>query len=165
MIPAMLIVFLAATGCQAQEDASKTLGPVVQAYAEVWNSGDTPKLDAIVDAKFVRHASPTAQTYAANLDSLKKVITNFREMYPDFNVVLEEGVYAGNTGAVRWTFTGTNSGTMNPALSGKEVKLSGISFFHVADGKITEEWVFSDNMDIMTQLGFKVVPPAAEGEE
>jgi steroid delta-isomerase-like uncharacterized protein len=165
MIPAMLIVFLAATGCQAQEDASKTLGPVVQAYADVWNSGDTQKLDAIVDAEFVRHASPTSQTSAENLDSLKKVITNFREMYPDFNVVLEEGVYAGNTAAVRWTFTATNSGAMNPALSGKEVKLSGISFFHVANGKITEEWIFSDNMDIMMQLGFKVVPPAAEGEE
>lgn len=165
IIPAMLIAILAATDCQAQGDASKSLESTAKTYAEVWNSGNVDKLDAIVSADFVRHVSPTSNTGATDLDSLKKVITNFRKMYPDFNVTLDEGVYTTSKVALRWTFAGTHSGAMNPALAGKKVKLSGMSFIHIANGKMTEEWVAADNMDIMMQLRFKVVPPESEEEE
>jgi len=47
MVPAILLVFLAVSSCQAQEDASKTLEPVGKAYAEIWNSGNVDELDAI----------------------------------------------------------------------------------------------------------------------
>lgn len=163
IVLAMLIAIVAVSGCQAQKDASKTLGPIVQSYADVWNSGDMQKLDAVADTNFVRHASPTSQAGAANLDSLKKVIANFRKMYPDAKVTVDEGVYAGNACAVRWTFTGTNSGAADSTLAGKKVTVSGISFFHVANGKLTEEWVSADNLGTMMQLGYKLVPPAAAG--
>jgi len=161
--PAMLITIFAAIGSQAQEDASKTLESIGKIYADVWNSGNVDELDAILDANFVRHTSQTSGTGATDLDSMKKVITNFRKMYPDFKVTLDESVYTSNTATLRWTFTATHSGAMNPALSGKKVKLSGISFIHIDNGKMTEEWVAMDNMDIMMQLGFKVIPPGSEG--
>jgi limonene-1,2-epoxide hydrolase len=43
---------------------------------------------------------------------------------------------------------------------GKNVKFWFNGLYKVADGKITEAKVVFDNMDILTQLGYKFMPPA-----
>jgi steroid delta-isomerase-like uncharacterized protein len=155
----LLLVVLAA-GC-TPPDPSLKLKPLADAYAEVWSTGDLGRLDAIVDVGFKRHS---AKTGADGLDSLKRVISNMRNLYPDFKVVGDDAVYSEGKMASRWTWTGTHSGAGNPALQGKKVRNLGSSFFRVVNGKLVEEWVHTDNLSVMTQLGFTVAPPVMPEE-
>ena len=137
----------------------------MDAYVEVWNTGNVDALDAIVDAGVQRHASPTTTVRATSLDELKQAITNIRVQFPDFHVSLDEEIYVAGKSAIRWTITGTHTGsTEELPATGKAVSLSGSTISHYAEGKLTEEWVYSDNQDFMQQLGFTLAPPAAEEE-
>jgi hypothetical protein len=41
--------------------------------------------------------------------------------------------------------------------TGKEVTLEGCVVIHVTNGKVTEEWEYSDDLGLLQQLG--IVPP------
>ena len=49
--------------------------------------------------------------------------------------------------------------------TGVQVRVTGISFFRIAGGKIVERWLNRDALGMMQQLGFKLVPPQGQGEE
>lgn len=158
-----IMLFITATGCQEPPppppNPAETLAPIVEAYAAVWNTGDTAALDTLLTSTFVRHAS--ANSAANGRDSLKQVITAFRTTYPDFNVALNEVVYSENRAAIRWSFTATNTGPGTIPATGKPVSLDGISVAHFADGMMTDEWVGADNAALMQQLGYTFQPPPA----
>jgi predicted ester cyclase len=156
---ALVTTFFVAIGCQ-QPDASRELKPIVDVYVEAWNTGDLDALDAIIDPQFVRHVSPTSPTSAAGLDSLKKVISTFRTTYPDFQVTIDEEIYAGSKSVGRWSYTATNTGPGRIPPTGKQVTATGISILHYSNGMIVEEWVETDILSTMQQLGFTLTPPS-----
>ena len=162
--PVLALVLIA--GCQTPPpDPAVELKPIVDAYVEAWNTGNVDALDAIIDAGVQRHASPTTATGATSLDELKQAITNIRVQFPDFHVSLDEEIYVAGKSVIRWTVTGTHTGsTEEMPATGKAVSAPGSSVAHYAKGKLTEEWVYSDNQDFMQQLGFTLTPPVAEGE-
>lgn len=163
---APVLALILIVGCQTPPpDPAAELKPIVDAYVESWNTGNVDALDAIVDAGVQRHVSPTLPSAATSLDELKQVITNVRAQFPDFHVSLDEEIYIAGKSAIRWTVTATHTGsTEELPATGKAVSVSGSSIAHYAEGKLTEEWVHTDNQDFMQQLGFSLVPPAAEGE-
>jgi predicted ester cyclase len=160
MLITAFVIFTLVTAGWAQMDAAAKLKPITDAYAQAWNTGNVKTLDAIVDQNFMRHTSPTSPTAAAGLDSLKRVITNFRAMYPDFHVTLTEEIYTADKIVVRWQYSGTHSGVGLSAAKGKKVQATGMSLLHIKNGKIAEEWVESDGLMTVQQLGFTVTPPA-----
>jgi steroid delta-isomerase-like uncharacterized protein len=154
----LVIAVVMTTGCQQKLDPSQTLKPLVDKYVEVWNGGNLEKLDAIVASNYVYHSNQSADVNG--IDGLKKVISGFRTAYPDLKLVVDDGVYAENASAGRWTLTGTNTGAGEMPATGKSVKIWGISILHFANGKITEEWVGFDNQSLMEQLGYTMTPPS-----
>ncbi len=60
----------------------------------------------------------------------------------------------GDKVAVCVTGKGTHAGAFRgiPA-TGKHYELSATTVWRFADGKISEEWVFSDDLDLYRQLG------------
>jgi len=157
-----LIMLMAITsGCQKQQpDYSKELKPLVDKYNEVWQTGNVADLDAIMDANFIRHSDPG--TSADGLFNLKKVINEFKTAYPDIKLVSEEEIYSENRFAGRWTITATNTGPGAMSSTGKSVKFWGINIIHFQNGKMVEEWDASDTQPFLEQLGFAIMPPAAE---
>ncbi len=159
VLMALAATFFVAMGCQ-QPDASRELKPIGDAYVVAWNTGNLDALDAIIDPQFVRHMSPTSPTSAVGLDSLKRVISTFRRTYPDFQVTLDEEIYTGSKSVARWSYTATNTGPGRIPPTGKQVTATGISILHYSNGKIVEEWVETDNLSTMQQLGFTLAPPS-----
>jgi predicted ester cyclase len=152
-------------GCQ-QPDPALELKPKFDAGVEAWNTGNLDGLDDIIDSQYVRHVSPSTQsTSAEGLDSLKRVITNLRKIYPDFNLTVDDEVYGVDKAAARWRYTGTHSGHGNSLLTGKQISNTGMSIIHFKDGKVTEEWVIVDGLPVMQQLGYIISPPADDTEE
>jgi steroid delta-isomerase-like uncharacterized protein len=155
-----LAMFAFASTGRAQTDAAAKLKPLAEAYAQAWNSGNVKAFDAIVAQEFMRHTSPGSPGAAASLDSLKRSVTGFRTMYPDFHVTLTEEIYTADKIVVRWQYSATHSGVGLPAAKGKKVQATGMSLLHIKNGKIAEEWVETDGMVTAQQLGFTVTPPA-----
>jgi len=154
-IAALALLFLA-VGCQ-QQDTSKEWKPILDGYEEAWNTGNLDILDEIIDPQFVR-ICPRRQT--DGLDSLKKMITSFRENYPDIHFTLDELIYDGDKSASRWSFTATNSGLGNPHLKGKQVNQTGMSIMRMKNGKAVEERVEFNDLSWMRQLGYTLTPPS-----
>lgn len=77
-------------------------------------------------------------------------------------------IVKGNVVITCWTATGTNTGvlSMPPGElppTGKKVQFSGLGIDRVQNGKITEELVVYNVLDMMLQLGFTLAPPQPPG--
>jgi steroid delta-isomerase-like uncharacterized protein len=149
-------------GCQQPPDpvreATAKLKPVVDAYTQVWNTGNLNALDAICVPQVVRY-DRTTDVYRG-LDSLKRFIARIRETYPDFKVTTEEVFYVGDHAVARWTITGTNTGPGTFPPTGKSFKATGLSLSRFVDGKLAEERAEYDRFSVLQQLGFQLTPPA-----
>ena len=150
----LVIAFIILSGCQQQPDYSKELKPMFDKYFEIWEKPNLDELDAIMDANFVRHAD--AGAFVKSRDELKKAIAEIKNNFSDIKVVSEEEIYTENRFAGRWKITATHT------ASGKPIKQWGNNIIHFKDGKIIEEWDSFDNVPLMEQLGFTMMPPAAE---
>jgi len=63
----------------------------------------------------------------------------------------------GDKAAWRETFSGTHTGDlMGIPPTGKQVRIDGISYGRVRDGKAVEHWGSGDNLGMLQQLG--VIP-------
>lgn len=156
-----LMVLLIAIGCK-QPDTSKPPKPIIDAYVEVWNTGDLGALDAITDPQFELRISPKL-TAIIGRDALKKAITDTRTAFPDFHVAIEQEIYSGDKVLVaRWTISGTNTGPGHFPPTGKHAMADGFSVIHFANGKITGEWIAYNDLDWLKQLGFTIMPPEVQ---
>jgi len=158
---ALVMVFIVYSGCQQQKpDPSQKLKPIVDKYAEVWNTGNLSDLDAIMDSNYTYHANNLPVVHG--IDEQKKVLSSFRTAYPDLKLVVEDLVYSENAVAARWHITGTNTGAGEMPPTGKSIDFWGIAIIHIANEKLKEEWTAYDNQSFMEQLGYTMTPPAAE---
>ena len=157
----LTIVFFA--GCQQQKpDASKELKPLTDKFVEVWNNGNYDELDALLDPGFVRSVNQIPDV--EGVDGMKKVMSGFRTSFPDLRLTIDNEIYAENSAAVRWAFSGTNTGPGEMPPTRKSVSAWGISILHFANGKLTKEIVAYDNQSFMEQLGFTMMQPTSDAE-
>jgi steroid delta-isomerase-like uncharacterized protein len=86
--------------------------------------------------------------------------------FPDAQLNVHDEAYDGEWGVQRFTFAGTHTDTLsgpggdipatNRSLTGR-----GVQMFRVRNGKITEEHLYFDQMQVLTQLGLMPEPAAA----
>ena len=152
-VAALAVAFLdtSAAIAGAQQDLNKSLARRV--YDEGLNQG----IFTVPYTKdFIGHAGNGTFTREAGLAEAK----GWRQAFPDLRMNIDLILAENDLVAVRWTATGTNTGTGNglPA-TGKSVKVTGQATFRFVDGKIAEEWASGDSLGIMKQLG--LLPPAS----
>ena len=69
-------------------------------------------------------------------------------------MTIEDVFAAGDKVAVRFTASGTHQGEfMGVPPSGKQVTMTAILIHRLADGKMVEDWEWSDSLGFMQQLG------------
>lgn len=157
-----------ALGCQTQntnamaEARAKTyVGKVMQ----LWNEGNMDVADEIYNADVVRHDFALNQDFTG-VEAQKKLIEQNRTAFPDLKLAATEIVVEGDSLALMWSFTGTNTGPMGdfPA-TGKPIEFKGLSMVHLMDGRASEMWDFYNQLDILQQLGYTVAPPSEATEQ
>ena len=123
-----------------------------------WLEGNLDALAEVYAADYVWHRPPFPD--ATGLDAVKASMAGMRTAYSDIQISYTEMVREGNTIAYRYTWQAKHTG-QSPTLpippTGKEVTLQGCVVVHIADGKIVEEFEYSDYLGFLQQLG--VVPP------
>ena len=130
----------------------------VKTWREVWDSADVDKLDAVAHSDYKRMAP---DLNANSLEELKAFILQVHATYPDYSIS-NDGMAAGEDGVfLQWTVTGSDSGRGEDA-TGKPFKVTGISRYWFADGKIAKELVIFDTGAVMTQLETDGLPHTSE---
>jgi steroid delta-isomerase-like uncharacterized protein len=125
---------------------------------QAWLKGNLDALDEVYAPDYVWHRPPFPDL--VGLDGVKASMTDMRSAYSELRISYVEMVGEGDTIAYRYTWQGKHTG-QSPSLpippTGKEVILVGCIVVHVVDGKIVEEFEYSDYLGFLQQLG--VVPP------
>jgi predicted ester cyclase len=131
---------------------------VVNAWIEAWGSADVDKLDELAASDYKRKA-PDLNT--DSLDELKAFMLQVHEAYPDY-AITNDGIVAGPDGVfVQWTVTGSDTGR-DEGATGNSLRVSGISRYWFAEGKIAKELVIFDSGAVLTQLETDEMPHASE---
>lgn len=152
-------MLLTTTTAPAQ-DKNMMQKKALDAYVAAWNTGDADALDKYLTKDTARKLPQSVEANnSKNLAELKKAITDFRTLFPDTKVLIEEMIIQDTTAVARWTLTGTNSVKMGAYPGdGSKIKISGVSLFHFENGKIKKEMVYYDVHELRVQLGISQQP-------
>ena len=83
----------------------------------------------------------------------------FRAAFPDGRWAIASIIAEGDLVAARASFTGTHQGEfLGIPPTGQQVTVSVIHICRLADGKIVERWVNSDELGMLRQLGAIATP-------
>ncbi len=113
-----------------------------RAIEEVCARGDFGKAPRFYSERF--HDRVNSLEYHG-LDGVRESVELYRSILPDLEISVEEQVVEGDRVASRWVARGTNRG--------RRVELRGITISRFEDGKIVEDWGYSDTIDLLRQLG------------
>ena len=87
--------------------------------------------------------------------------TTFRASLPDIHLT-QDVLFAGEDKVVQiWTTRGFHTGAplFGFPAAGKELVLTGVNIFRLANGRIAERWGTIDTMGLMQQLGVAPATP------
>jgi steroid delta-isomerase-like uncharacterized protein len=122
-------------------------------FFDIFNSGDVDRLDEIMSPSWVDH-DPQNPFAEEGLEGTKKVISMYREAFPDLRVMVEDQVAEGDRVVTRWTATGTHQGElMGITPTGRNSTVTGLSMDRFEGGKIVEGWNNWDTLGMLQQLG------------
>ena len=129
---------------------------VRRATEEAINRGNLALLDELVSSDFVLH-DPNYPQPVRGAEGLKQYFQTFRSAFPDLHFTIEDIIGEGDTVAVRQTGRGTHQGELfGIPPTGKQVTVTAMIFHRFVNGKPVENWVNSDSMGMLQQLG--VIP-------
>ncbi len=127
-----------------------------RSYEEIYNQGKLDVAEEIYDENFVSHISPSD---LKGPKGIKEFTSMLRSAFPDLKFKIEDQIAEGDKVATRWTVTGTHKGDyMGVAPTGKFISNTGIALHRVANGKMVESWISSDNLGVMQKLGAVSMP-------
>lgn len=98
--------------------------------------------------------APTHPEPLHGFDGYKQILEMMHGAMPDVKWTAEEMIEEGNKVMVRFTMTGTNTGSfMGIPPTGKSVSVTAMNIYELKDGKIVREHGLPDLFNMMAQLG------------
>ncbi len=169
IIPLVLLLCLNFSCQQPTEEAieegitEEEAQALLDSALEIWNNGDLALVEDVFAPEIVAHTS-TFPDDIVGLEGIKRWVTFARTAYPDLHMIFDDVIVKGDRIVARFTLTGTNTGPINMPTgvlppTGKEVHIIGLGIDRVQNGKIVEELVVYNVLDMMLQLGFTLTPP------
>jgi predicted ester cyclase len=119
-------------------------------YDEVWTGRDYAVADELFDPEFSYPAAPGLKGAEAKLQAIR----SYHQSFPDLQARIEDLVVSADHAAVRYTVTGTDLGGLRGRPpTGRKVSAWGVDFLGFRDQRIISDWVGSDWLGLLVQLG------------
>ena len=130
----------------------------IKAFNEdFWNKHNVAAFEKYHTTDFIAHY-PDGDM---NAEQFKGLCQAYFSAFPDLYVKADDLIAEGDKVVKVWTANCTNTGDfMGIPATGKQIVVTGMEVFRIADGKIAENWVIMDNLGMLQQLG--VIPPLGE---
>jgi steroid delta-isomerase-like uncharacterized protein len=123
-------------------------------HMDIFDAGKLEMADEILAPGFIFHM-PGQDIRGP--EETKQLATAMRTAFPDMQITHEDTVSSGNKVVIRWTARGTHQGTYPPPwevpATGKEIRMRGIDWYHIDNGKIAEAWIELDDLGVLEQMG------------
>jgi steroid delta-isomerase-like uncharacterized protein len=117
-------------------------------------TGNTEGLENYIDENMVEH-SPDPFMKGSGLEYVKNIFAEYRRMFPDLKIKINQMIAEGDNLAVFLTLSGTNKGEfMGKPATGHQINIDGFDLITFKNGKAAEHWGVWDTYAMMTQLGF-----------
>jgi steroid delta-isomerase-like uncharacterized protein len=124
-------------------------------FEEVWNKGRADAIPEMLAAEGIVHGlSEDATNPLRGPAGFLPFHAQFREAFPDIEVVVEDQIAEGDMVATRCSVRGKHSGdSLGFAATQHPVEFTGVAITRIKDGKIVEAWNNFDFMKMYRQLG------------
>ncbi len=124
-------------------------------FEDGFNAHNLAIMDELFAPDFVEHTPYGPPTQGREV--AKQGIGGAFAAMPDLRLTVEDVIAEGDKVTVRFVTTGTQTGDlMGIPATGKAVTTTTIEILRFEDGKIAENWMESDTLGMMQQLG--VIP-------
>jgi len=124
-------------------------------FEEVWNKGRAEALpEMFADAGIAHGLSDDPANPLRGPAGFVPFHAQFREAFPNIEVVVEDQIAEGDRVATRCSVRGKHTGdSLGLAATQSPVDFTGITITRIKDGKIVEAWNNFDFMKMYRQLG------------
>ena len=127
-------------------------------FDEAWNQYKIDVCDEICAPEF-EFSIPT-HPGAKGPDGMKTEITMLHNAFPDIHFYVEDIFGDEERVACRWTARGTHLGEfIGNKPTGRRFWIEGIGSYRLKDGKLVENLVNEDSLNLLIQIG-AIQPPA-----
>ncbi len=121
-------------------------------WIEAFNERDWKAEAASRGPNFQAHLSGMPEPL--NGEAWSAFLGGFSAAFPDSRIAVDACIAEGDSIVARWTLTGTQLGAFQGvAPNGRAVKLAGIEFNRLAEGRIAEHWAQFDMVALLQQIG------------
>jgi steroid delta-isomerase-like uncharacterized protein len=125
---------------------------IITRFEYAFRVGDQATIDTLCDPGLVDH-NP-APDEAPTLAGFKQKVASFKAIFPDLQEELHDIIASGDTVATRWVVTGSQQRDyLGIHASGQTIRVEGMNFYRLADGRVTDIWTQFDGVALMQQLG------------
>ncbi|MBN2332425.1 MAG: ester cyclase [Deltaproteobacteria bacterium] len=131
---------------------------IARRFIQVWGSGELDLIDELAAPALTVHY-PILPHVIRGGKTFKKLLHGFRSSFPDATLHVEEEIAEDDKVVIRWRFSGTHQGDfLNIPATGKKVQWTGITIYHIVDGKVAAEKGEEDFLGLLCQLGLDPRP-------
>ncbi len=134
--------------------STKYVKAVARRFIQAWNAGGQSIVDELAAADLVvTYSHFPAPLHGA--EQFKQALTQTFVSFPDMHIEAEEPIVDGNRAVVQWTYHATHQygELFGVAPRGMAVQVSGMTVYHIVEGKVQEERGIVDNLSLLRQLG------------
>jgi len=160
----IITLFIVGFGCSVKEEGltNEEAKKIIDKYEKLFEEGNSGSAYEILDTSYVL-ITPIFPESIKGIEALVEFIKSNSVSFPDFKLKIDDFYVKDNIILSYWTITGTNTGQLgNLPATGKTIKVSGFAVSKVKNGEIYEEQTFWNVLEFYQQLGFQLIPPAAE---
>jgi len=121
-------------------------------FEEVWNKKRLDAIAEMADPKAVGHGQQLHDGLI-NLDDFGAFASHLQSAFPDLKVTIEDTITEGDRVVLRWQLHMTHTGQfLRYPPTNKQVNISGITIFRMANGKIIAGWDKWDQLGLLEQI-------------
>ena len=125
---------------------------IITRFEHAFRAGDQATIDKLCDPGMVDHNPAPDQE--PTLAGFKRKVAGYAAMFPDLEEDLQDIIASGDTVATRWVVTGSlQQEFMGIPAAGQRIRVEGMNFYRLEDGRVTDIWAQSDALGMLQQLG------------
>ena len=125
---------------------------IITRFEYAFRAADQAAIGELCDPGLVDHnPAPGA---APTLAAFRQKVAGFKASFPDLKEDLHDIIASGDTVATRWVVTGSlQREIMGIPASGQAIRVEGMNFYRLENGRVTDIWAQFDGVALMQQLG------------
>jgi len=125
---------------------------VITRFEHAFRAADQATIDELSDPGLIDHNPPP--DHEPTLAGFQHKVAGVVASFPDLKEDLQDIIASGDTVATRWVITGSlQREFMGIPACGQRIRVEGMNFYRLTDGRVTDIWTQFDGVAMMQQLG------------